>query len=892
MDYVPFDKSQAVMRNDVLCRRNLGIGEVNGISPQSLEPCGEMTFYKINGMTRFWESNVNLNFSLIMGEVITGLVKYGITFGLALLGNAEGISVYIGVTKAFSEELLNSLCASYPGMDIEENFDINLLRQNSVIGGCITGYPTDKSDKENKVFQIESICKGMVGKNWTYLVLARGMSTIQVNLAHDNILEEMKSVNSFINSSITGGPLGNQTIQTTDFNCQNYLENIQVLEKIIKTGCTRGMWRVNGYYAALKQQDADKLRNIIKSVFSGKDSAPEAFRCLPCEMMGNIMGNLYLVSDLDSRAAFHPAGVWTHLNSQKNIDLCKYQYQTVMNSDQLATICQFPTKELPGFYIDDFVDFDSSNRTRIPVEKALILGDIMFSGRNARKILGNLYKLDINDLTRHALIIGITGGGKTNTSKSILSELWLKHKKPFLVIESAKREYWELAKLEGFADLLLFTLGSEVTGESIKYRINPFEVVGRVSLQTHIDYLLSTFKASFELYPPMPYVLETAVYEVYSDRGWDIVENNNRYGLKEYPTLTDLYHKIEIVTDRLGYHAEIQSNVKAALKARINSLRIGGKGAMLDTARSIPIEKILTKPTVLELEDLGDDDTKAFVIGILLVQLYEYRKSNLAGGSKALEHVLLVEEAHRLLKNVPMSGEGSNTRAKSVEFFCNLLAEIRSFGQGIFIADQIPTKLASDTLKNTNLKIVHRTVMQEDRDIIGKAMNMTPEQIDYLSSLRRGFAAVYAEGDSRPKLVKMPLVTDKYHYDRKAVLNSIRNNLQQLNGSYDVKYNHHEGCAFCDNRCQYKKKIDSFHERFNRDMVVNKILPILNKYKYSSKAIKAMVTSIVGGDSILTVPEEICIIGQVFNFIDLAESRKMQLLVDYMKYAYAGDQHG
>lgn len=65
-------------------------------------------------------------------------------------------------------------------------------------------------------------------------------------------------------------------------------------------------------------------------------------------------------------------------------------------------------------------------------------------------------------------------------------------------------------------------------------------------------------------------------------------------------------------------------------------------------------------------------------------------------GSKQLSHILMVEEAHRLLKNVSESGEGGNTRAKSVEFFCNLLAEIRTFGQGILIADQIPTKLAPD----------------------------------------------------------------------------------------------------------------------------------------------------------------------------------------------------
>ena len=52
--------------------------------------------------------------------------------------------------------------------------------------------------------------------------------------------------------------------------------------------------------------------------------------------------------------------------------------------------------------------------------------------------------------------------------------------------------------------------------------------------------------------------------------------------------------------------------------------------------------------------------------------------------------------------------------------------------------------------------------MQEDRELIGQSMNMSNEQIQYLSSLKRGEAAVYAEGDMRPKLLKMPYVKEDY----------------------------------------------------------------------------------------------------------------------------------
>ena len=56
------------------------------------------------------------------------------------------------------------------------------------------------------------------------------------------------------------------------------------------------------------------------------------------------------------------------------------------------------------------------------------------------------------------------------------------------------------------------------------------ERIGNVSLQTHIDYLLAAFKASFEMVPPMPYILEASVYSVYKDYGWDVLADKNVRG--------------------------------------------------------------------------------------------------------------------------------------------------------------------------------------------------------------------------------------------------------------------------------------------------------------------------------------------------------------------------
>lgn len=877
----------SAQKNHALCRKDLDLIPNGNFLSNGYEECQNIQFFKINGVTRFWEHEQEFNVSSLVGDILNSCVRHGVPFAYAIIGDENGVSVYIGTMKLLREGLKASYESVFPGIDIDCLNDNPLRTSPREYGGMFTGIPTNKIGSEKKTFQIENICRGMQGKRFTYVVLASGISNIATTFGHERILEEMEQTFSLINQTVSGGAQGNLSAQKQDFNSKNYFENLETLEQLLKVGTARGLWRVNGYYASDNQMDAKRLGNIIKASFSGEESKPEPFRVIEYNSIKDVISNSYMMADLIENPELHPLGRWQRPSITNAITLFIYKFQTILNSDQLATLCQLPTKEFSGYYIDEYVEFDVSNRVKNIQQKPVPIGDICVAGRKDNINSNNIYTIEKNDFTRHALIIGITGGGKTNTSKSILNTLWnaenRQEKVPFMVIESAKREYWELRNLKGFEDLLVFTLGAEASQTSVRYRINPFETNSKISLQTHIDYLLSTFKAAFDLYPPMPYILEKAVYEIYSDRGWDIVENINKYGLTEYPTLSDLYNKIDVIVDNMGYHQEVQSNVKAALQARVYSLMIGGKGAMLNTPRSVPIEELLSRPVVMELEDLGDDETKSFVIGILLVQLYEYRKSQMTKGSKQLSHILMVEEAHRLLKNVSESGEGGNTRAKSVEFFCNLLAEIRTFGQGILIADQIPTKLAPDTIKNTNLKIVHRTVALEDRETIGRAMNMSPEQIEYLSSLRRGYAAVYAEGDNRPKCVKLPLVKSFYEKERAEVIYEVKKKVYDIASGYDEIINHHAACSYCEHRCKYFDKVSTY---INEKVATEKVLEKWAVKKFAPRSIVAFLNSeLIKKAELSNDFEKRCAIGYILSQkSDLNDGQRQKIVAEYLRF--------
>ena len=107
------------------------------------------------------------------------------------------------------------------------------------------------------------------------------------------------------------------------------------------------------------------------------------------------------------------------------------------------------------------------------------------------------------------------------------------------------------------------------------------------------------------------------------------------------------------------------------------------------------------------------------------MKLHEYRMSQ-GGMNEELKHVTVLEEAHNLLRKGPNSqnSEGGSLAAKSVEMLSNIIAEVRTFGEGFIIADQAPGLLDESVIRNTNTKIILRLPDYEDRQLVGRAANL------------------------------------------------------------------------------------------------------------------------------------------------------------------------
>ncbi len=89
------------------------------------------------------------------------------------------------------------------------------------------------------------------------------------------------------------------------------------------------------------------------------------------------------------------------------------------------------------------------------------------------------------------------------------------------------------------------------------------------------------------------------------------------------------------------------------------------------------------------------------------------------------------------------SEDGANLTGKSVEMIANAVAEMRSYGEGFVIVDQSPGLLDMSVMRNTNTKIILRLPESGDREIVGRSIGLTTEQIYELSRLKTGVCAIY-----------------------------------------------------------------------------------------------------------------------------------------------------
>lgn len=377
-------------------------------------------------------------------------------------------------------------------------------------------------------------------------------------------------------------------------------------------------------------------------------------------------------------------------------------------------------------------------------KKVINMGDIMVgtlkSSTNDDKI-----GFSLGDLTKHMLVVGTPGSGKTTFSVSLLDRLWKEHNIPFLVIEPAKNEY--RAMIDSIPDIQVFTPGKDFISP---YILNPFIPPKNVRLQSYKTVLKTAFSAGVSMGTPLDKIFEDTLDECYSKAGW--LPHYTIDDGAEIFTMDDFLKTFMEVFERIGYRGDAANIGKAGYVRFKSLLRLFGN------YNTIPIEDLLKKPTIIELAAIENEDQKSLLIALLLLNIQSYVNANFLGTGE-MKNVILLEEAHVLLAAGNDKSEGeANPSAVAKKLLTRMLAEIRSLGVGIVIADQSPEKVTTDVVKLTNIKLAFNLVEKNDRTILGDSTDMKDIQVERLAKLRPGEAFFYMNGLEEPEEV----ITEDY----------------------------------------------------------------------------------------------------------------------------------
>ena len=556
-----------------------------------------------------------------------------------------------------------------------------------------------------------------------------------------------------------------------------------------------GWWRTSVFVAAESASALAAVTGALRAIGSGTTTALDPIRVIPVppwlSRPALARGQTVMLLPAADRVR-HPLG-----RTYEALATC-------MTTDELAVLTALPRREVPGLRVTEAAEFGLTVPAFPAGAPGVCLGDVLDA---AGRSLGSV-SLSGESLNRHVFIAGRTGFGKTTTAMRLLTGARTSLGVPFLVIEPVKGEYRSLRSAAGLkGDLTVYSIGGDRT--ALPLRLNPFLPIADVPLMRHVDLLKAVFDASFPMFAGMSYVLEEAILEIYTDRGWELRTSQNRVlGARPSaadlaaltPSLEDLHDKIEVVLSRKRYGQEIHQNMGAALRSRLRSLMVGTKGETLNCRRSVAAEELFTRPCVIELRNLGDDEEKSFVMALLLCMLYEYAEARQGSGIGGLQHLTLIEEAHRLLRAPRSSGgaESADAQAKAVLMFTDMLAEMRAYGEGFVVADQVPVKLSPDVVKNSNVKIVHRLDTPDDRYVMAQSMNLSDAQSRHLVGLRPGSAVIQDSEIGAAVLVRI----------QPEDIASARDSLHPPH-SHDHSYLRvNGGCAYCSQPCAFLGAVD------------------------------------------------------------------------------------
>ena len=330
----------------------------------------------------------------------------------------------------------------------------------------------------------------------------------------------------------------------------------------------------------------------------------------------------------------------------------------------------------------------------------------------------------------HALIVGSSGTGKTETVRALLLRYWVAKGIPSLIIDYTG-EYADFIRQMGG---IVWTVPSN-------FRVNPLKLLG-FSPSERAAEVAESLSFSTGLTMLQAIEVNKVILEAYRRAG--INEEAKSTWARAPPTIEDI---IDILMEKAGqYKGEMVESVNWTARKLQLVLRVAGEEP------TDFFETILKIPTCVDMSPLrGLDMAKGLVAYTVLQRIHErLEASNLS----QLRLLVVIDEAHLLVKT-KREATAAITREPLV---VRILRLGRKFGFGLIISSQLIVDLPVEIVGNAATVILFSFDEPQQIAYVRKLVNLSKAELEMYARLPQGGCFVKRLGERYPALVKVQRV--------------------------------------------------------------------------------------------------------------------------------------
>lgn len=673
-------------------------------------------YYRLTGYELFGSTEENaLKLSAVASNMVGSLGAANTPFCFSLYNRNRKTKVYFGTSHMFAEQQIrcsvqnNIQKAALSNEWIPPEELSAIQKYNGMLIGT----------SEVNAGEIDVLLNGLASENFLY-------SCIFLPISRREAREEIGTINSFRDKlqRVATREMALGSNRQRHFNSDNHdiLQRIKVLDKEherIENGQASGLWYVAVFISSDNKTGYLRAASMFNAFFNNKKSGENTSLLTQTYSVdfSPISRNQWKIP-----VVFLGRGNYGGIYEKSLLNIC--------NLSCAASLAVVPLFSHGGYSVKHLGDSAATAGAfdRFPTE-ANDTGERFRFGITES---GNEYAISLDALRQHAFITGSTQYGKSTSVRKILSEA-SKAGIPFIVVESAKKEYWEMKKTPEMSGILVLSAGSDTR----PLRINPFQPEEDTILDAHIQSLIQAFLSLFDKADPLPQILTNLIYMCYEKKGWDISRRVSSDIDLDYPILSDLLLNLNECIESIGYGEDVQNNMKGVIRVRIEAL-IRQAGKSLNTRENMSISRLFYHSAVIELDDYSDTN-KPFVSSLLAIKANEFSKQSVRGGK--LKRLLVLEEAHHIIPNPELKSVTENAALCS-RYFSNMLAEVSAYGTGVVIVDQRLSAVSGNAIANTGFKLIHNLHEETDVEAAAASLALRPHEQAILPKLRIGEALV------------------------------------------------------------------------------------------------------------------------------------------------------